>query len=72
MWRRLLRDDKHKTSPARRRSFLLEGIGLCLESLGAATRQACDLSRVRLLALDKNKNLLTQGPTGVFSAFSPF
>ncbi|KON87653.1 hypothetical protein AF332_12975 [Sporosarcina globispora] len=43
MWRRLLRDDKHKTSTARRCSFLLEGIGLCLESLGAATRQACDL-----------------------------
>ncbi|EWG11664.1 hypothetical protein PBF_08938 [Cytobacillus firmus DS1] len=27
MWRRLLSDDKHKTSPARRCSFLLEGIG---------------------------------------------
>ncbi|MBG9446479.1 hypothetical protein ABE66_18100 [Cytobacillus firmus] len=38
--------DKHKTSPARRRSFLLEGIGLCLESLGAATKQACDLEGV--------------------------
>ena len=46
MWRRLLRDDKHKTSPARRCSFLLEGIGLCLESLGAETRQACDLEGV--------------------------
>ncbi|KML40844.1 hypothetical protein VL14_12575 [Cytobacillus firmus] len=46
MWRRLLRDDKHKTSPARRCSFLLEGIGLCLESLGAETRQACDLEEV--------------------------
>ncbi|XIH30882.1 hypothetical protein C1N70_00265 [Cytobacillus firmus] len=43
MWRRLLRDDKHKTSPARRCSFLLKGIGLCLESPGAETRQACDL-----------------------------
>ncbi|MBG9446653.1 hypothetical protein ABE67_10055 [Cytobacillus firmus] len=46
MWRRLLRDDKHKTSPARRCSFLLEGIGLCLESLGAETSQACDLEGV--------------------------
>ncbi|KON86798.1 hypothetical protein AF332_08290 [Sporosarcina globispora] len=46
MWRRLLRDDKHKTSPARRCSFPLEGIGLCLESPGAATRQACDLEGV--------------------------
>ncbi|KON86769.1 hypothetical protein AF332_08145 [Sporosarcina globispora] len=46
MWRRLLRDDKHKTSPARRCSFLLEGIGLCLESLRAATRQACELEGV--------------------------
>ncbi|OMF63216.1 hypothetical protein BK139_00710 [Paenibacillus sp. FSL R5-0490] len=43
MWRRLLRDDKHMTSPARRCSFLLEGIGLCLESLGAAIRQSYDL-----------------------------
>ncbi|MEH6986675.1 hypothetical protein, partial [Cytobacillus firmus] len=40
------RDDKHKTSPARRCSFLLEGIGLCLESLGAETSQACDLEGV--------------------------
>ncbi|EWG12189.1 hypothetical protein PBF_05328 [Cytobacillus firmus DS1] len=46
MWRRLHRDDKYKTSPARRCSFLLEGIGLCLESLGAETRQACDLEGV--------------------------
>ncbi|KML41287.1 hypothetical protein VL14_11160 [Cytobacillus firmus] len=46
MWRRLLRDDKHKTSPARRCSFLLEGIGLCFESLGAETSQACDLEGV--------------------------
>ncbi|KML36732.1 hypothetical protein VL14_20430 [Cytobacillus firmus] len=45
-WRRLRRDDKHKTSPARRCSFLLEGIGLCLEFLGAATGQACDLEGV--------------------------
>ncbi len=39
MWGRLPRDEKHKTRPARRCTFLLEGIGLCLEFLGAATRQ---------------------------------
>lgn len=46
MWRRLPRGDKHKTCPSRRCSFLPEGIDLCLESLGAATRQACDLEGV--------------------------
>jgi hypothetical protein len=46
MWRRLPRGGKHKTSPARRCSFLLKGIDLCLEPLGAATRQAYDLEGV--------------------------
>ncbi|SUV02035.1 Uncharacterised protein [Cytobacillus firmus] len=77
MWRRLLRDDKHKTSPARRCSFLLEGIGLCLESLGAETRQACDLEG-EALELDSYRNSkfpnlkyfgIEKGATELYSLF---
>ena len=43
MWRRLPRDDRHKTVPVRRRFSCWKETAYDPESLGAATRQACDL-----------------------------
>ena len=42
MWSRLPRDDKHKTSPAGSVLSFWKGLA-SLSSLGAATRQACNL-----------------------------
>ncbi|EWG12042.1 hypothetical protein PBF_04583 [Cytobacillus firmus DS1] len=42
-WRRLPRDYRHKTVPARRRFSFWKETAYDPESLGAATRQACDL-----------------------------
>ncbi len=46
MWRRLPRDDRHKTVPVRRRSYFWKETAYDPESLGDATRQACDLEGV--------------------------
>ncbi len=46
MWRRLPRDDRHKTVPARRRSSFWKETAYDPEFLGAGTRQACDLEGV--------------------------
>ncbi|KAF0825404.1 hypothetical protein KIS1582_0711 [Cytobacillus firmus] len=46
MWRRLPRDDRHKTVPVRRRSSFWKETAYDPESLGDATRQACDLEGV--------------------------
>ncbi|MGN7178416.1 hypothetical protein BK139_15320 [Paenibacillus sp. FSL R5-0490] len=46
MWRRLSRDDRHKPVPVRRRISFWKETAYDPESLGAETRQACDLEGV--------------------------
>ncbi len=46
MRRRLPWDDRHKTVPGRRRSSFCKETAYDPESLGAETRQACDLEGV--------------------------
>jgi len=54
-WRRLPRDDRHKMVPVRRCFSFWKETAYDPESLGAVTRQACDLQGVGAVARQSSK-----------------